>query len=505
MKYQSTRGAAKTVSASEAILYGLAEDGGLYVPEQFPAVSPEMLLAWSSLSYPALAAKIMALYLSDFSEEELQDICTKAYGDRFDNTQIAPLVALKKNEQILELFHGPTLAFKDMALQILPYLLTASMKKQQESKKVLILVATSGDTGKAAMEGFADVENTAIHVFYPHGGVSPAQELQMRCQKGKNIALHAVKGNFDDTQTGVKRIFSDVDFAKEIDAEGYRFSSANSMNFGRLLPQIVYYFSAYFQAVHAGAIQMGDVLNFVVPTGNFGNILSGYYAKQMGLPVGRLICASNRNNVLTDFFADGIYDRKRTFYQTSSPSMDILVSSNLERLLYEISQRDTAQVASWMEELNHAGKYQLSPAQRETVLKDFAAGYADDEQVKQTIAKVWNENNMLLDTHSAVAQCVLDHYIENSHDETATVLVSTASPYKFAADVLAAIAPEKLQKIDSSDPFAVTDLLEEATHIPVPEGIESLRKANVAKENVIERDEMKKAVLASVQQWKQQS
>ena len=501
MVYQSTRGQSERVSAAEAIVRGLAEDGGLYVPERFPAISAVQLADMIHMPYQQLATQIMGMYLGDFSAEEVQQMVDAAYGDNFDNKRIAPLKKLNAHESVLELFHGPSLAFKDMALQILPHLMTRSMRKTGESKQVLILVATSGDTGKAALEGFCDVPDTCIQVFYPEGGVSPAQQRQMLTQRGKNVRVTAVKGNFDDTQSGVKRIFSDAEMAETVAAQGYRFSSANSINWGRLLPQVVYYFSAYMQAVKAGCIDQGEKLNFVVPTGNFGNILAGYYAKQMGLPVGKLICASNRNNVLTDFFTNGVYDRRRAFYQTNSPSMDILISSNLERLLYEVCGRDSKQVRLWMQALQKEGHYALSQQQKEALAAEFYAGYCDDQAAKDTIAKTWQKDAYLLDTHTAVAQCVYEDYREHTGDRTATVLISTASPFKFAADVLEAIAPEARQTIDAADPFAGADALAKASALAVPKGIDALRALPILHDDKAQADEMAAAVLRAIDSW----
>ncbi len=502
MIYQSTRGKAHEVSAAGAIVEGLASDGGLYVPQEFPAIPLDVIVGWKNASYHQIAATIMGKYLGGFSAKEVDEMVSAAYGSRFDDDRIVPLVPLNNGEMVLELFHGPTLAFKDMALQMLPHLLVHSLQKNGVREKILILVATSGDTGKAALEGFCDVSDTAIQVFYPEGGVSPAQLRQMNTQRGENVAVTAVKGNFDDTQNGVKGIFSDRDFAKTIAEKGYRFSSANSINWGRLLPQIAYYFGAYAQAMANGRIQAGAPLNFVVPTGNFGNILAGYYAKQMGLPVAKLICASNRNNVLTDFFAKGMYDRKRSFYQTTSPSMDILISSNLERLLFEITGRDCQQVCDWMKALQEKGEYQLSEEQRGKIAADFDAGYASDEDGKACIQQIWEKEGYLLDTHTAVAQCVYEQYRERTGDATPTVLVSTASPFKFAADVLDAIAPEKRAAIDPQDAFEAADALAEMTHTAVPKGIDELRILPVLHKDVVAADDMPAAVLHALTQWK---
>ena len=439
MHYVSTRDSSRRLTASQAVVEGLSRDGGLYLPESIPQLSMADIRALARLSYPERAAKIMKLYLEEFSEEELLGFAQKAYGPaKFDTPAAAPVVQLADNTYIQELWHGPTCAFKDMALQMLPYLLTASLKKTGEEKTVCILVATSGDTGKAALEGFRDVDRTRILVFYPDGGVSEIQKLQMVTQEGRNVGVCAVRGNFDDAQTGVKRIFSDEALREELAARGYFLSSANSINWGRLLPQIVYYVSAYCDLLNAGAIEAGDAVNFCVPTGNFGNILSGFYAKKMGVPIGRLICASNENNVLTDFIRTGTYDRNRPFYQTASPSMDILISSNLERLLYLLSGSDE-EVRGYMQALAETGRYTVSERVFRAVQAEFSCGFCTDAQGAQTIGKTFREKNYLLDTHTAVACTVLEGYRAETGDGTLTVVESTASPFKFCASVLDAL------------------------------------------------------------------
>ena len=439
MHYVSTRNPDTRLSAAQAIVQGLSRDGGLFLPEEIPQISLEDIKALSLLPYPARAAKLMKLYLDEFTEEELLRFAEKAYGAaKFDDPKAAPVKPLGENRYILELWHGPTCAFKDMALQMLPYLLTASLQKTGEHKKVCILVATSGDTGKAALEGFRDVEQTKILVFYPDGGVSEIQKLQMVSQEGKNVGVCAVRGNFDDAQSGVKRIFSDEALREELAGRGYFLSSANSINWGRLLPQIVYYVSAYCDLMNTGAVKAGDAVNFCVPTGNFGNILSGFYAKKMGVPIGRLICASNENNVLTDFIKTGAYDRNRPFYQTASPSMDILISSNLERLLSLLSGSDE-EVRSYMQKLSEAGRYTVSDRVLRAVQAEFSCGFCTDAQGAQTIGKTFREKQYLLDTHTAVACTVLDAYRAETGDETLTVVESTASPFKFCASVLDAL------------------------------------------------------------------
>lgn len=439
MHYVSTRDSSRSLTASQAIVEGLSRDGGLYLPESIPQLTLADIRALARLSYPERAAKIMKLYLEEFSEEELLGFAQKAYGPaKFDTPAAAPVVQLADNTYIQELWHGPTCAFKDMALQMLPYLLTASLKKTGEEKTVCILVATSGDTGKAALEGFRDVDRTKILVFYPDGGVSEIQKLQMVTQEGRNVGVCAVRGNFDDAQTGVKRIFSDAQLRGTLASRGYFLSSANSINWGRVLPQIVYYVSSYCDLLASGAIKEGQTVNVCVPTGNFGNILSGFYAKKMGVPIGRLICASNENNVLTDFIRTGTYDRNRPFYQTASPSMDILISSNLERLLYLLSGSDE-EVRGYMQALAGTGRYTVSERVFRAVQAEFSCGFCTDAQGAQTIGKTFREKNYLLDTHTAVACTVLEGYRAETGDGTLTVVESTASPFKFCASVLDAL------------------------------------------------------------------
>ncbi len=433
MKYYSTRDKGNVVTAAQAIVQGLASDGGLFVPVSIPSVTAAELEKLLKLDYRERAVSIMGKYLEEFSEDELRGFVREAYAENYDCAEIAPTRFLNDNTAVLELWHGPTCAFKDMALQMLPRLLTASLKKTGETRKVCILVATSGDTGKAALEGFADVEGTSIVVFYPRDGVSDVQKLQMTTQRGGNVFVSAVEGNFDDAQTGVKAIFSDREFAKKLDEKGIFLSSANSINWGRLLPQIVYYFSAYCDYVNSGKIKMGDEIDFCVPTGNFGDILAGWYAKKMGLPVRRLICASNRNNVLTDFINTGVYDRNREFFTTISPSMDILVSSNLERLLFMLS--DDASVKLWMNELKMLGKYDVGAEVLAEIQADFEAGYSSDSEAKAYIREVFKSANYLMDTHTADAYAVLANMCK-AGEEFPTVIVSTASPYKFADSVL---------------------------------------------------------------------
>jgi threonine synthase len=438
MEYFSTRDESRKVTASQAIAGGLAPDGGLYVPSELPKLSLDEIRELCAMDYRGRAARIIAKYMPEYSAEEISAFVTAAYGDNFDDPAVAPLRFTDPDTAFLELWHGPTCAFKDMALQILPHFLTASLKKCGEERQVCILVATSGDTGKAALEGFADVPGTKILVFFPNDGVSDVQKLQMVTQSGKNVMVSAVYGNFDDAQTGVKKIFGDREFADELSKRGYFLSSANSINWGRLLPQIVYYVSAYCDYVNSKNIALGDAIDFAVPTGNFGDILAGWYAKKMGLPAGRLICCSNSNNVLTDFLHTGTYDRNRKFYTTISPSMDILVSSNLERLLYALCGSD-AQVSGYMKELSQTGKYSVDNSIKAALAADFAAGFCSDRETKAAIGRMYKDRGYLMDTHTAVAYSVLDEYRSLMIRKTPTVVVSTASPFKFCDSVLSAL------------------------------------------------------------------
>ena len=434
--YQSTRDSSLRVTASQAVLQGLAPDGGLFVPGEIPELGVE-LPRLASMTYQETALAVMKQFLTDYTEEELKDCIRKAYDDKFDTEAVAPL-AKAGGLYYLELFHGPTIAFKDMALSILPHLMTRAAEKNHLDKEIVILTATSGDTGKAAMAGFADVPGTRIIVFYPRDGVSQVQKLQMVTQKGANVDVVAVTGNFDDAQSGVKALFRDKDLAAEMAAAGRQFSSANSINIGRLVPQIVYYVYAYGRLLENEKIQAGDKINIVVPTGNFGNILAAYYAKQMGLPIDRLICASNDNKVLFDFFRTGVYDRNRQFLLTISPSMDILISSNLERLLYEITGRDDEETLRRMEELRDAGRYEISGEMRKR-LHDFRAGYATEEETCTQIRKVWEKTSYLIDPHTAVASKVCEEIRAEEELEGVCVVASTASPYKFVKSVLSAV------------------------------------------------------------------
>jgi len=489
MQYLSTRDHTLRFSASQAIVQGLSRDGGLFLPESVPALKPGMLEALSVLPYTERAVRVMKLFLDEFSENELREYAEKAYGSlKFDTPAVAPVTTLEPGLHVLELWHGPTCAFKDMALQMLPYLLTASLQKTGEEKTACILVATSGDTGKAALEGFRDVEHTKILVFYPKDGVSDIQKLQMVTQEGRNVGVEAVVGNFDDAQTGVKRIFSDSALRKELADKGYFLSSANSINWGRVLPQIVYYISAYCDLLSSGGIRNGETVNFCVPTGNFGNILAGYYAKRMGLPVGRLICASNANNVLTEFIETGVYDRNRPFYTTTSPSMDILISSNLERLLYMVSQSDE-KVRGYMKSLRETGRYEVSEDIRREIQAVFACGCCDDEGTASTIGRVFAEKAYLLDTHTAVACTVLRQYREKTQDRTPAIVVSTASPFKFCSSVLHALGENRPEA-----GTAVIGQLAKKTGLTAPVPLASLAGKSVRFTGVAEKEDMARAV-----------
>ena len=436
IRYRSTRGDSEQVTASQAILRGLAKDGGLYMPETIPQLE-KSLKEMASLTYQETAYEVMKLFLTDFTEEELKGCIGRAYDEKFDTEEIAPLVKAD-GAYYLELFHGSTIAFKDMALSILPHLMTVSAKKNHAEHDIVILTATSGDTGKAAMAGFADVPGTRIIVFYPKGGVSQVQELQMVTQKGDNTDVVAIHGNFDDAQSGVKAIFGDREFAKEVEAMGYQFSSANSINIGRLVPQIVYYVYAYAKLLENGEIQEGEQINVTVPTGNFGNILAAYFAKQMGLPIDKLICASNDNKVLYDFFKTGVYDRRREFILTNSPSMDILISSNLERLIYLSTGCDGEKTGRLMKDLAEKGMYEITGDMKER-MADFVGGFATQEENSAEIKKVYEDTGYVIDTHTGVASCVYRNYAKTTGDTKKTVIASTASPYKFSRSVVEAI------------------------------------------------------------------
>ncbi|MDD6051327.1 MAG: threonine synthase [Clostridiales bacterium] len=493
MSFFSTRGGA-AVTASQAILYGLAKDGGLYVPAMFPPISLQKIASLTGMDYCQRASTILRTYLEDYTIPEIDAALAAAYDKaKFDDPAIAPMKRLDEGTWVLELFHGPTLAFKDMALQLLPHLTTLAARKNGETREVSILVATSGDTGKAALEGFKDVPGTSCTVFYPSDGVSDVQKLQMTTTGGSNTHVIGIQGNFDDAQTGVKALFSSAEFAGQMDKMGKVLSSANSINFGRLVPQIVYYFSAYADLLNAGAIKLGEEVNFVVPTGNFGNILAAYYARNMGLPVKRLICASNRNNVLTDFFRNGVYDTRRTFFKTTSPSMDILISSNLERLLYECADRDGELVARWMKQLKECYTYAIGEQRQEWMNDVFDAGYCDDMQCADEIRARFEQDHYLMDTHTAVASHVLREYREKTGDLTPAVVVSTASPYKFAADVLSAVAGS--DAANGLDAFECSEKLEQLSGVQIPQQVKALRSLPVRHRQQCQKDQMAAAVL----------
>ena len=474
------------VSASHAIASGLASDGGLFVPKELPSLSISEIQSMEDMDYGARAITILSRFLTDFTEDELKDCVAKAYNiDKFGES-IVPLHKVKNNVDVLELWHGPTSAFKDMALQILPLFLIKAVAKTGEQKKLVILVATSGDTGKAALEGFANVEGTEVIVFYPSEGVSPMQRLQMVTQEGDNVHVVAVEGNFDDAQTGVKTLFSDKELAARLAENGLAFSSANSINWGRLVPQIVYYFSAYVDAVKAGRIKLGEEINFSVPTGNFGDILAGYYAKLMGLPVHKFICASNSNNVLSDFINTGVYNRNRPFHKTVSPSMDILVSSNLERLLFEKTEHNSVQVAKWMEELKEKGQYDIGKNVQDKILADFFGTWVDEIETKETIGDIFNSYGYVLDTHTSVAYRALEKYRLLSSDDRYSIVLSTANPFKFSKSVLEAIVPDEV--FEDDDPFKALELLSDKGHIPAPNNLVALQNMPVLHSAVIEKE-----------------
>ena len=490
MKYYSTRDAAVRMDAAEAIKMGLSRDGGLLTPCEIPQIDRAFLESLVSARYQERAAKVMGLYLTDYTEEELLAFAENAYGpEKFDTDAVAPVRTVDGATHCLELWHGPTSAFKDMALQMLPQLLSASLKKTGEDKTACILVATSGDTGKAAMEGFADVPQTKILVFYPENGVSQIQKLQMVTQEGANVGVCAVRGNFDDAQNGVKRVFSDPAIREELAGRGFFLSSANSINWGRILPQIVYYSSAYCDLLREGEVRLGEPVNYCVPTGNFGNILACYYARKMGLPVGKLICASNRNDVLTEFIRTGVYDRNRPFHTTMSPSMDILISSNLERLLFDLSGGDDALVRSYMEQLQKTGRYEVGGELLAKLQGLFYGGCCGEEDTSATIAALW-QDGYLVDTHTAVAAKVLADYRRETGDERPAVFASTASPYKFCDSVLAAIGEEPVS--DSVDRIAQ---LQEVSGVPAPSRLAALKGKTPRFDGVADREEMEQVVL----------
>lgn len=488
MMYSSTRNKNEKVTASQAILKGLANDGGLFVPEKIPEleVSIEQL---ADMNYQETAYAVMKQFFTDFTEEELKSCIEKAYDSKFDTPEIAPLVNAK-GAYYLELFHGSTIAFKDMALSILPHLLVTSARKNQVENEIVILTATSGDTGKAALSGFADTEGTKIIVFYPKDGVSPIQEKQMLTQKGTNTHVVGIYGNFDEAQTGVKQMFADEDLKAVLDANGFQFSSANSINIGRLVPQIVYYVYAYAKMYANGIIQIDETINVVVPTGNFGNILAAFYAKQMGIPIGKLICASNENKVLFDFFQTGTYDKNRAFVLTNSPSMDILISSNLERLIYAISGNDADTNAAFMQSLSENGTYTITEEMK-AQLGDFYGNYADETETKNTIKSIYEDTGYVIDTHTAVASCVYEKYKEETKDTTTkTIIASTASPFKFTKSVMTAID----ENYETWSDFALVDELSKIGNTAIPKAIEEIRNAEILHHTVCKPEEMENIV-----------
>lgn len=485
--YKSTRGTGETLKASEAILKGLADDGGLFVPTEIPKLEAT-IDELSKMTYQQVAYEVMKLFFTDFTEEELKNCITKAYDSKFDTEEIAPLAEVD-GAYYLELFHGKTIAFKDMALSILPHLLTTSAKKNNVKNEIVILTATSGDTGKAAMAGFADVEGTRIIVFYPHGGVSKVQEKQMVTQKGNNTYVVAIEGNFDQAQSGVKAIFGNKELAKEMDEKGFQFSSANSINIGRLVPQVAYYVYAYAKLYAEGKLAKDQKMNVVVPTGNFGNILAAYYAKNMGLPIAKLICASNENKVLFDFFKTGEYDKNRDFILTSSPSMDILISSNLERLIYKIAGNSSEKNSELMNDLATKGKYTITDEMK-AELDDFYGNYATEEETAKVIKDTYEKTGYVMDTHTAVAASTYKKYVAETNDDAVTVIASTASPFKFARSVMDAINPE----YDKLDDFELIDELSKIANVKIPNAIEEIRNAEVRYNNLVEVDGMEAIV-----------
>ena len=481
--YGSTRGGETGVTASQAVLKGLANDGGLYVPERIPTLDVTMD-ELAGMTYQETAYAVMKQFLTDYTEEELKYCISRAYDEKFDTTEIAPLHEAD-GAYYLELFHGSTIAFKDMALSILPHLMTTAARKNQVKNDIVILTATSGDTGKAALAGFADVPGTRIIVFYPKHGVSPIQEKQMVTQKGANTAVVGITGNFDDAQTAVKKMFNDHELAAELDQAGFQFSSANSINIGRLVPQIVYYVYAYASLVRDGRIKDGQEINVVVPTGNFGNILAAYYAKQMGLPINKLICASNENKVLFDFFRTGTYDRKRDFILTTSPSMDILISSNLERLIYRLTGEDAQKCAELMQALSDGGEYTITEDMKKG-LADFYGNYCSEEETNEAIHATYKSSDYVIDPHTAVAAGVYKKYLADTDDHTPTVIASTASPYKFTRSVMDAVA----ENTEDMDDFALADRLSEISGVKVPKAVEEIRTAPVLHDTVVDAPDM---------------
>lgn len=492
MYYNSTRDNSCRVTAAQAISRGISSEGGLFVPEAFPQLSMDELQGLVGKSYNEKAKAVLSKFLTDFSAEELANCVDCAYtAEKFDSGNISEIAKVGEHAYLLELWHGPTCAFKDMALQLLPHLLTVSAEKTVPGKEIVVLVATSGDTGKAALEGFKDVSGTKMLVFYPVHGVSNMQKLQMTTQEGGNVAVCAIEGNFDDAQSGVKKIFTDPDVLKELEKNGQMFSSANSINWGRLVPQIVYYVAAYTSLVEQGEISLGEQVNVVVPTGNFGNILAAYYAKGMGLPVGKLICASNRNKVLTDFLRTGVYDKNREFHTTPSPSMDILISSNLERLLYDLCGKDDAQIREWFSALAKEGRYSVTPEVLSKLRAGFYGGYCTDEETLSTIGKVFREYGYLSDTHTAVGLKVYEDYVQVTGDTAKTIIASTASPYKFTGSVLKAITKDPIPE----DDFVQVELLAKLSGTTPPASLLALKDKKVRFTGSVQKEEMVEQVL----------
>lgn len=497
MLFVSTRSKDNPISSAHAIKDGLAPDGGLYVPQSFPTLTMDEILSMHRQPYAVCAASVLRRYLTDYRPEELAACATAAYTEEKFGQQPVVLQKVADRTDVLELWHGPTMAFKDMALQILPHLMTRAQAKAGEEGRIVILAATSGDTGKAALEGFADVPGTEVIVFYPEEGVSAIQKLQMTTQEGENTAVFGIQGNFDDAQRGVKEIFHDRELAERLRGHGWSLSSANSINWGRLVPQIVYYFRAYADAVAAERIQPGESVLFCVPTGNFGDILAGYYARKMGLPVKRFICASNANNVLTDFINTGRYDRNRTLHKTISPSMDILVSSNLERLLYDMTGGKGSLVAGWMEQLNTTGVYEVPTDLGDDIRYLFQGFWVDEQETKDTIGTVFNDYGYVLDPHTAVAWHALEKYRLLSSDEAYAIVLSTASPYKFSQSVLEGLNKADLARND--DPFAAAQALHDVTGLPVPPQVAGLREAEILHQDVIDPGQMTAAILDTLE------
>lgn len=490
MKYKSTRGSSRELTGAQAIIQGIAEDKGLYVPTSIPKL-PFKIEDMIGKTYQEIAFRVIGAFFDDYTEEEMKHCIDGAYDIKFEAKEIAPIVKVS-NTYFLELYHGKTAAFKDMALSILPYLLTTAVKKEKEEKKICILTATSGDTGKAALEGFADVPGTEIIVFYPNSGVSEVQERQMATQEGKNTHVFAINGNFDDAQTGVKKIFNDDSFAEKLAAQGCKLSSANSINIGRLVPQVAYYVYSYIKMVESDAVKNGEAINVVVPTGNFGNILAAYYAKQMGVPISKFICASNENKVLTDFINSGVYDVNRDFYLTNSPSMDILISSNLERLLYHLSEGQGDMIRRLMENLDVSKAYEVDDSIK-GAMTDFYGGFADMKATNETIERMYADKGYLMDTHTAVAYKVYEEYKASTGDKTPTVIASTASAYKFAESVAKSIGLP-----DKENGFQYVEELADKTGVKVPEGLKDLDKKEIRHSGVINIEDMKATVENSV-------